>query len=147
MYALSHLVLVGFVVIALIAPINALKFLQSNKIQSSTALFGSHHLGRYGSFVDTLQRPRNKAMEEMYKDLNLPTKVDAKNGADLRKERTRNLKTYHRENPYDVIKTPLKPLNFDLDTILSIVSTLNLSLEGKDRSELTTEERVGVIDW
>lgn len=112
----------------------------------SFSLFGSRHLGRYGSFVDTFQRPKNKQMDEMYKTLNLPASTD-KNGAELKKGRERNLVKYKQENPYDVVRTPLKPFKFDQSTVDGVLKTLNLIINGRDRSQLSDAERVGVINW
>lgn len=110
------------------------------------ALYGSRHLGRYGSFVDTFQKPKNKQMDELYKNLEIPTSTD-KSGAELRRDRERNLVKYKQENPYDVIRTPLKPLNFDQNTVNSVLKTLNMILNGRDKSQLSDAERVGVINW
>jgi len=116
------------------------------KSTNNVCLYGSRHLGRYGSFVDTFQRPKDKKMADMYQSLNLAPSTD-KNGAELKKSRTRNLVKYKQENPYDVIRTQLKPFRFDQSTIDGVLKTLNMILGGRDRSQLSDAERVGVINW
>lgn len=115
---------------------------------SSVILHGSKHSGRYGSFIDTFPRPKNKKAEKLASEINLPDKtIQTQNGADLRRNRERNLRTYKENNPYDVIRVPEVPMNLPPETIFAIIKTLNLILNGKDRAELTDAERVGVINW
>lgn len=85
-------------------------------------------------------------MADMYQNLNLAPST-AKTGAELKKARTRNLVKYKQENPYDVVRTQLKPFIFDQSTINGVLKTLNLILNGRDKSQLSDAERVGVINW
>ena len=115
---------------------------------SAIILYGSKHSGRYGSFIDTFPRPKNKKAEKLASEINLPDKtIQTQNGADLRRNRERNLKTYKENNPYDVIRVPEVPMNMQPETVFAIIKTLNVILDGKDRAALTDAERVGVINW
>lgn len=117
------------------------------KSRFNYALCGSHHLGRYGNFLDSLSRPRNKPMEELQKKLNIKDDKEVKSGADLRKNRERNLRTYTENNPYDVIKIPEKPFSFSPETIKSIVETLNNSIQGQGPDTSRLADRIGLINW
>ena len=114
---------------------------------SSTVLYGSHHLGRYGAFIDTFPRPKNKKAEKLANEIKLPENIQSINGADLRRKRERNLKTYKVNNPYDVIKVPEVPMNMAPETIASILKSLNMLLNNRARSELSDTERVGLVNW
>ena len=134
----------------LVAVFPYISFLSRGSSSCSSSYFvlhGSNHLGRYGAFIDTFPRPKNKKAEKLANEINLPTNIQSENGADLRRNRERNLKTYKENNPYDVIKVPEVPMNLTPEAIASVIKSLNMILNNKTRSELSDAERVGLVNW
>lgn len=121
------------------------KFSQFN-IPAQTCLFARKHLAYQGTFLDSLSRVKDPKKEEMYSRLELSPSVD-KTGDEMRKGRNRDLKEAKRNSPFKIVTQPAKYLKHSEEEILAIVTVLNACLAGKERNDLTTEERVGLINW
>jgi hypothetical protein len=115
-----------------------------------TQLHAGKHHAAYGRFLDAAPRPKDKKMEALYDRLGLKevAKVDdVVTGAELRSQRTRDLKLAVLENPIIPVPSQEPERNWSDDEINRAIECLNLSYGGKTREELSDEQRVGVVDW
>ena len=116
-------------------------------------LFVSKHHASYGVFIDSMDVLKEQKITNFQKQFNLEEdnfdeEVSSfKSGTDLRKNRFRNLqevKSLQSPVKIHVVPHTSKKSYEEIDTI---ITCLNLSYGMKERSELSEEERVGLIDW
>ena len=115
-------------------------------------IFASKHHASYGVFIDSMDVLKEQKITNFQKQFNLEDNFDDevsefKSGTDLRKNRFRDLqavKSLQSPVKIQVVPHTSKRSNEEIDTI---VTCLNLSYGMKERSELSEEERVGLIDW
>jgi hypothetical protein len=123
----------------------------SSSETSFSQLFVSKHYARYGQFLDTVKRrkdDREKLLNNVLSDDELKKyQREATTGDELKKAKERNLKIAQKQIPTFDYGSSMKTRKWSQDQINDVIECLNRSYNGKERSELTDEERVGVIDW
>jgi hypothetical protein len=109
---------------------------------------GSKHTARYGNFADSMPRQKNRKMEDLASRLNLPSGDSVKTGDDLRRSRLRNLKEAQKAIPIiEYTSPPGATRNWSDEEINNAIKCLNLTYGNKPRSELSDDERIGIVNW
>ena len=141
----------GFAVLLSLFPSLILSYRPAStpSVSILSPLYGSKHHARYGNFADSLPRTKSNKMKELETQLNIPkVEGDVTTGADLRRSRLRNLKEAQKAIPVIDYGSPeAKVRKWSDEEIERVIECLNLSYGKKKKSELSDEERVGVINW
>jgi hypothetical protein len=150
MNSMSALFLTVFLLSVLVERFDALRlFARPRQLRIAPLQAGKHHAA-YGRFLDAVPRPKDKKMDDLYDRLGLKEMAksdDLVTGAELRSQRTRDLKLAVKENPVVENPNPEPQRNWSDEEINQVIECLNLSYCGKTREELTDEQRVGVVNW
>mmetsp|Transcript_9872 Transcript_9872/g.13516 ORF Transcript_9872/g.13516 Transcript_9872/m.13516 type:complete len:194 (-) Transcript_9872:27-608(-) len=118
----------------------------------SIELYVSKHHASYGVFIDSMSSLKNKKIVNFQNnfDINKIEKAvdNFQSGLDLRKSRNRDLnEVLKTQEPVIPFQEPIRNPKKSSEEIKSIIECLNQSYGMKEREELNSEERVGLIDW
>ena len=116
-------------------------------------LFASKHHASYGVFIDSMDVLKEQKITNFQKQFNLEEGTfddevsSFKSGPDLRTSRFRDLEEVKSLQSPVKIQVESRTSKNTKEEIDNIIACLNLSFGMKERSELSDEERVGLIDW